>query len=106
MGGPLPRSGPPGAGGMMLLDPRYTWIRQLAVFAVLLAIWEAAGRAGMLNPLYVPNQSRIGSTLVELFSDGSIWPHLYAPFTAPLSELALGVPHPNPFVFHPRPVPF
>src|SRR6202023_3777344 len=91
MGGPLPRSGPPGGGGMMPLDPRYTWIRQLAVFAVLLAIWEAAGRASMLNPLYVPNPSRIGSTLVELFSDGSIWPHLEATFTAALGGLALGI---------------
>jgi len=45
----------------MLLDPRYTWMRQLAAFAVLLAIWELAGRAGMLNPLYVPSPSRIGA---------------------------------------------
>src|SRR5260370_39453649 len=91
MGGPLPRSGPPGAGGMMLLDPRYTWIRQLAVFAVLLAIWEAAGRAGMLNPMYVPKPSRIGSTLVELFSDSSIWHHLDATFTDAISRLATGI---------------
>ena len=76
---------------MMLLDPRYTWIRQLAVFAVLLAIWEAAGRAGTLNPMYVPNPSRIAATLIELFSDGSIWPHLEATFTAALGGLALGI---------------
>jgi NitT/TauT family transport system permease protein len=76
---------------MMFLDPRYTWIRQLSVFAVLIAIWEAAGRAGMLNPMYVPNPSRIGAALVELFSDGSIWPHLEATFTAALGGLALGI---------------
>ena len=75
----------------MLLDPRYTWIRQLTVFAVLLAIWEAAGRAGILNPMYVPNPSRIAAALVELFSDGSIWPHLEATFTAALGGLALGI---------------
>jgi NitT/TauT family transport system permease protein len=45
----------------MFLDPRHAWIRQLAAFVVLLAVWEAAGRAGLLNPLYVPNPSRIGS---------------------------------------------
>jgi NitT/TauT family transport system permease protein len=75
----------------MLLDPRYTWMRQLAAFVVLLAVWELTGRANMLNPLYVPNPSRIGAALVELFSDGRIWPHLEATFTAALGGLALGV---------------
>ena len=58
---------------MILLDPRYTWMRQLTGFALLLAIWEAAGRAGMLNPMYAPNPSRVGAALGELFSDGRIW---------------------------------
>ena len=31
----------------MLLDPRHAWMRQLAAFAVLLAVWEVAGRADM-----------------------------------------------------------
>ncbi len=76
---------------MMLLDPRYAWIRQLVAFAVLLAVWEVAGRMDMLNPLYVPNLSRIGAALVDLFSDGRIWPHLDATFTAALGGLALGI---------------
>jgi NitT/TauT family transport system permease protein len=76
---------------MTLLDPRYIWIRQLAVFAVLIAIWEAASRADMLNPMYAPSPSRIGAALVDLFSDGSIWPHLEATFTAALGGLALGI---------------
>jgi NitT/TauT family transport system permease protein len=76
---------------MMLLDPRYAWIRQLVAFAVLLAVWEVAGRMDMLNPLYVPNPSRIGAALVDLFSDGRIWPHLDATFTAALGGLALGI---------------
>jgi NitT/TauT family transport system permease protein len=76
---------------MILLDPRYAWARQLAGFAVLLAAWEAAGRAGMLNPMYAPNPSRVGAALVELFSDGRIWPHLDATFTAALGGLALGL---------------
>src|SRR5712672_237318 len=76
---------------MMFLHPRYAWIRQLAAFAVLLAVWEAAGRAGLLNPMYVPNPSRIGAALIELFSDGRIWPHLDATFTAALGGLALGI---------------
>jgi NitT/TauT family transport system permease protein len=76
---------------MMLLDPRYTWMRQLAAFVMLLVVWEAAGRADMINPMYVPNPSRIGAALVDLFSDGRIWPHLDATFTAALGGLALGI---------------
>ncbi len=75
----------------MLLDPRYAWTRQLAAFAVLLALWEAAGRGGLLNPLYLPSPSRIGAALVDLFSEGRIWPHLEATFTAALGGLALGI---------------
>src|SRR5262249_20949986 len=71
--------------------PRYSWVRQVAALLVLLALWEAAGRAGMLNPLYLPAPSQIGAALVDLFSDGRIWPHLEATFTAALGGLALGI---------------
>ena len=75
----------------MWLDPRHAWIRQLAAFALLLAVWEWAGQAGMLNPMYAPMPSRIGAALLDLFSDGRIWPHLEATFTAALGGLALGI---------------
>jgi NitT/TauT family transport system permease protein len=75
----------------MVLNPRRAWIRQLLTLAVVLALWEAAGRAGMLNPLYAPNPSGIWNALVELFSDGRIWPHLAATFTAALGGLVLGI---------------
>ena len=75
----------------MLLDPRHAWIRQLAAFVVLLALWELAGRAGMLNPMYAPMPSRVGAALVELFADGRIWPHLEATFAAALGGLTLGI---------------
>jgi NitT/TauT family transport system permease protein len=67
------------------------WIRQLLALAVALAIWEGAGQAGWLNPLYAPAPSRIGAALVELFSVGSIWPHLEATFTAAIGGLILGI---------------
>ncbi len=70
---------------------RYAWVRQLAAFTALAVIWEIVGRAGKLNPLYLPTPSQIGSALVELFSDGRIWPHLDATFTAALIGLALGI---------------
>jgi len=76
---------------MTLFAPRYAWMRQLGAFAVLLAIWEAAGRVGMLNPLYMPSPSGIAAALAELFADGRIWPHLVATFTAALGGLALGI---------------
>ena len=70
---------------------RYSWVRQVVALLILLALWEAAGRAGMLNPLYLPSPSQIGAALVELFSDGRIWPHLEATFTAALGGLVLGI---------------
>jgi sulfonate transport system permease protein len=73
------------------MNPRYRWLRQLIAFGILLGIWEAAGHAGMLNPLFMPMPSAIGSALYELFSDGRIWPHLEATFTAALGGLALGI---------------
>jgi NitT/TauT family transport system permease protein len=71
--------------------PAYTWVRQVAALVVLLALWEAAGHAGMLNPLYMPSPSQIGGALVELFGSGRIWTHLEATFGAALGGLVLGV---------------
>lgn len=76
---------------MMLLDPRYAWMRRLAALALLLALWEMAGRANLLNPMYAPSPSRIWAALVDLFADGRIWPHLEATFSAALGGLALGI---------------
>ena len=76
---------------MMPSAARYSWIRQVVALLILLALWEAAGRAGMLNPLYLPSPSQIGAALVDLFSDGRIWPHLEATFTAALGGLVLGI---------------
>jgi NitT/TauT family transport system permease protein len=76
---------------MTALNPRHAWLRQLATFAVLLLLWEEAGRAGMLNPLYAPTPSQIGAALVDLFADGRIWTHLEATFAAALGGLALGI---------------
>jgi NitT/TauT family transport system permease protein len=73
------------------MNPRFAWLRQLLAFVVFLAIWEAAGRAGLLNPLFLPTPGRIWGALVELFADGLIWPHLEATFTAALGGLVLGI---------------
>jgi NitT/TauT family transport system permease protein len=75
----------------MWQDPRYKWLRQLIAFGILLVVWEAAGQAGKLNPLYAPSPSLIGEALIQLFGSGEIWPHLEATFTAALGGLALGI---------------
>jgi NitT/TauT family transport system permease protein len=66
-------------------------LRQSAGLALFLAIWEAASRHGMLNPLYVPAPSAIARALVQLFGEGTIWTHLEATFAAALGGLAGGV---------------
>jgi NitT/TauT family transport system permease protein len=73
------------------VSPRYVWLRQAAAFAVLLIAWEAAGRAQLLNPLFMPSPSQIGAALLDLFGSGSIWPHLEATFTAALGGLVIGI---------------
>lgn len=75
----------------MALDPAYAPVRQLIALLAALALWELLGYAGMLNPLYIPTPSQIGAALVELFSTGSIWPHLEATFGAALGGLVLGI---------------
>ena len=75
----------------MILNPARAWIRQVAALAVLLLLWEAAARAGLLNPLYLPSPGRIAAALTELFATGRIWPHLGATFAAALVGLALGI---------------
>ena len=75
----------------MTLNPSYAWVRQFAALAVLLIVWEAAGYAGMLNPLYMPTPSAIGRALADLFGSGSIWTHLEATFGAALGGLVLGI---------------
>jgi NitT/TauT family transport system permease protein len=74
-----------------MLDPRYAWLRRLIALGLVLALWEGAGRAGLLNPLFAPSPSKVWVALVDLFADGRIWPHLEATFSAALGGLALGI---------------
>jgi sulfonate transport system permease protein len=65
--------------------------RRLVVLGILLSLWEVLARFGVLNPFYVPPPSKVGATLLALFADGEIWPHIEATFGAALLGLALGV---------------
>jgi NitT/TauT family transport system permease protein len=65
--------------------------RRLVVLGVVLALWEALARVGVMNPFYVPPPSKVAATLFELFADGEIWTHIEATFGAALLGLLLGV---------------
>jgi NitT/TauT family transport system permease protein len=65
--------------------------RRLAVLLVLVALWEVLARLGLLNPFYAPPPSQVARTLVDLFSEGNVWPHLEATFSAALFGLVLGI---------------
>ncbi|WP_204623440.1 ABC transporter permease [Crenalkalicoccus roseus] len=67
------------------------WIRRLIALSLLIALWELAGRAGLLDPLYFSTPSEVALVGAGLFLDGSIWPHLQATFTAALLGLGAGL---------------
>lgn len=56
-----------------------------------MALWQWAAQTGHLNPLYMPAPSAVAATLLQLFLQGTIWPHLYATFSAALGGLAIGL---------------
>jgi NitT/TauT family transport system permease protein len=70
---------------------RRTWARQALSLAILLLLWEAFGRAGLIDPFYAPPPTTIAVALYELFADGSIWQHLVATLSAALLGLGLGL---------------
>jgi len=71
--------------------PGRTAVRQVLALAVALGLWEVFARLGLLNALYFPPPSRIWSALVALFTEGSIWPHLEATFSAAFLGLIFGL---------------
>ena len=65
--------------------------RRFAALGIVLVLWEALVRFGLINPFYVPPPSKVGATLFDLFADGEIWTHIEATFGAALLGLLLGV---------------
>src|SRR4029078_7070389 len=75
----------------MNLSAASVLIRRLAALGIMIGLWEALARLGVINPFYVPPPSKVAATLFTLFSDGEIWTHIEATFEAALLVLALGV---------------
>jgi NitT/TauT family transport system permease protein len=70
---------------------RQVAVRRAIALVVLIALWETASRAGLINPFYAPAPSKVAEVLATLFGDGAIWVHLQATFAAALAGLALGL---------------
>lgn len=51
---------------------------RFGALALFLGIWEAAARAGWLDPLFASSPSLILERLYQMLADGSIWPHIIA----------------------------
>ncbi len=46
--------------------------------ALVIAIWQAAGSTGLVNPLFLPAPSAIAWAIYELAMSGALWQHLSA----------------------------
>jgi len=66
-------------------------VRRLVALGIMVGLWEALARLGVINPFYVPPPSKVAATLFTLFEDGEIWTHIEATFYAALLGLALGI---------------
>lgn len=66
-------------------------MRRALSLILLLLLWEALAALGLLNPLYAPPPHQVLLTLLALFQEGEIWPHLRATFTAAMLGLGAGI---------------
>ena len=66
-------------------------VRRAAALLSLLAVWEAASRAGLLDPFYAPPPSTVAGVLFDLAAGGDLWPHLAATAAAAFAGLLVGL---------------
>ena len=66
-------------------------VQRAVALALLCLAWEAASRAGLLNPVFASSPSQVAATMAGLFTEGTIWTHLEATFSAALIGLAAGL---------------
>lgn len=75
----------------MMSAPLGLYLRRTGAALAFIALWEGAGRLGLIDPFYAPPPSEIVATMVKLFARGEIYNHLEATFGAALMGLALGL---------------
>jgi NitT/TauT family transport system permease protein len=66
--------------------PRRLGLIAPLVFAILIVLWEAGSRAGLISPLVLPAPSAAFGAFLELVQSGLLWKHL----AASLKRLVLG----------------
>ncbi len=71
--------------------PRSLLVRRAAALLSLLTAWEAASRAGVLDPFYAPPPSAVADVMVTLAAGGDLWPHLGATAAAAFAGLLVGL---------------
>jgi ABC-type nitrate/sulfonate/bicarbonate transport system permease component len=64
----------------MKMDRRI-WILRGVTALLIFGVWEAAERAGLIDPLFFSSPSLIMQRLISMIADGSIWPHITASAT-------------------------
>ncbi len=70
-----------------LIDGALRLVPHLILFAILLALWEAAVVTGLITSIMIPRPSAIGQAIVELYvTKGTIYKH----FFITLSEAVVG----------------
>ena len=66
-------------------------VRRVGVLAVLVLIWEGCSRIGWFDPFYLPAPSAVAQVIWTLFTEGEIWQHLEATFTAAIIGILGGL---------------
>lgn len=61
-----------------LWERHRTAITRSVAAIVVLGGWEWLVRSGTVNPLFISSPTLVGARLVDVFADGSIWPHIRA----------------------------
>jgi NitT/TauT family transport system permease protein len=74
-----------------LLDFLYNILPHLALFAVLIGLWEIAVVTGMITSIIIPRPSAIGGAIVELYiTKGTIYRHFFITLTESVVGFLIG----------------
>jgi NitT/TauT family transport system permease protein len=65
-----------GAGFVPSADRQGDWIAGWIALLAVLALWQLAGSAGLVNPLFLPTPLSIGRAIYQLAASGALWHHL------------------------------
>lgn len=66
------------------------WMVQIAILAIFIGLWEAAGRKKWIDPLLFSYPSKLLNHLSTSMADGTIWPHIGVTVTETIAGFALG----------------